>query len=203
MTVNYAVKAEVIDISNDSPKAEDAFIVDTNVWYWMTYPHATAHIASKMIDYPEYLNEALSKKSKIYHSRLSLAELSHIIEKTEREIYCSAVCHISAKEYRHNKASERTRVVTEINSAWQQITSLAEPLNISINENSTIDFINRLTHEKIDGYDLFILESMKHQGVVKIITDDGDFCTVPGIQVFTLNRNIISAAKAQKKLLSR
>lgn len=54
-----------------------------------------------------------------------------------------------------------------------------------------------------DGYDLFILESMRSHGVVQVITDDGDFATVPGIQVFTANRNVIQAARAQGRLITR
>ena len=33
--------------------------------------------------------------------------------------------------------------------------------------------------------------------------DDGDFATVPGIQVFTANRNVIQAARAQGRLATR
>ena len=40
-------------------------------------------------------------------------------------------------------------------------------------------------------------------GIVKIITDDGDFSTVPNILVFTSNVNVIQAAKVQGKLLKR
>ena len=29
------------------------------------------------------------------------------------------------------------------------------------------------------------------------ITDDGDYCTVPGIQVFTANRPVLAVARAQ------
>jgi len=36
-----------------------------------------------------------------------------------------------------------------------------------------------------------------------VITDDGDYVTVPGIKVFTANRNAITAAANQGKLLTR
>ena len=55
----------------------------------------------------------------------------------------------------------------------------------------------------MDGYDLFMLEAMKEEGIAQIITDDGDFVTVPDIIVFTANHNTIKAAKAQSKLLTR
>jgi hypothetical protein len=44
---------------------------------------------------------------------------------------------------------------------------------------------------------------MRTRGVIQLITDDGDFATIPGIQVFTANRNVVTAARAQGKLLKR
>jgi len=203
MTINYIVKAEVVDIGSDLPLCDDVFLVDTNIWYWLTYPNATAHVASKVIDYPEYLNKALMVGSTIYHSTLSLAELSHIIEKTEKEIYCRSVCNIKTKEYRHNLSGQRKQVVAEIESAWTQVTTLAEPLPLNIDPNCSLACLDRLKTEKVDGYDLFILESMKSKGIINIITDDGDFATISGIKVFTLNQGIISAGRHQNKLTRR
>ncbi|MBD2773542.1 hypothetical protein [Iningainema tapete] len=40
-------------------------------------------------------------------------------------------------------------------------------------------------------------------GIVKIITDDGDYVTVPGIKVFTANIGAIAAAGSQGKLRVR
>ena len=204
MAINYTVQAEVVDISADTPKAEDAFLVDTNVWYWTTYPNATSHIPNQISDYPGYLNKALGASAKIFHSGLTLAELSHIIEKTEREIYERNVGNsIKPKEFRHNLVSQRGRVVSEVQAAWAQVASLAEPLTVTIDSPTATAALNRLQTEKVDGYDLFILESMRNHGVVQVITDDGDFATVPGIQVFTANRNVIQAARAQGRLITR
>lgn len=44
---------------------------------------------------------------------------------------------------------------------------------------------------------------MKQESVNKIITDDGDYVTVPGIQVFTANPGAIAAATNQGKLITR
>jgi predicted nucleic acid-binding protein len=203
MAINYTVQAQVVDITADTPRADDVFLVDTNVWYWMTYPHATSFVSRPSSEYPAYLNKALGANSKIHHSGLSLAELAHLIEKTEREIYEKAVGPIKPKEYRHNIAGERSRVASEIQAAWGQVTTLADPLTVNIDAPTTAAALHRLQNEKIDGYDLFILESMKSHDVVQVITDDGDFATVPGIQVFTANRNVISAARNQGKLLTR
>ncbi len=201
MAINYSIQADLVDITTDSPKADDVFLVDTNVWYWMTYPNATSYIPSQF--YPGYLNKALAADSKIHHSGLSLAELSHLIEKTEREIYEKSNGIIRPKEYRHNLSGERSRVASEIKAAWGQVVSLADPLAVTIDDMTATAALNRLQTEKLDGYDLFILESMKNHGVVQVITDDGDFATVSGIQVFTANRNVIAAAKDQGKLKIR
>lgn len=203
MAINYTVQADVVDITADTPKAEDAFLVDTNVWYWLTYPNATSFISGQLAEYSGYLNKALGVQSRIHHSGLSLAELAHLIEKTEREIYEKAVGQIKPKEYRHNLSGERSRVYLEIQAAWGQVTALADPLTITIDALATADALNRFQSEKVDGYDLFFLESMKNHGVVQVITDDGDFSTVSGIQVFTANRNVINAALNQGKLLKR
>jgi predicted nucleic acid-binding protein len=204
MAINYTVQAEVVDITADTPKAEDAFLVDTNVWYWTTYPNATSHIPNQISYYPGYLNNALGASAKIFHSGLTLAELSHIIEKTEREIYERNIGNsIKPKEFRHNLAGQRGRVVSEVQAARAQVASLAEPLTVTIDSPTATAALNRLQTEKVDGYDLFILESMRSHGVVQVITDDGDFATVPGIQVFTANRNVIQAARAQGRLITR
>ena len=44
---------------------------------------------------------------------------------------------------------------------------------------------------------------MKKEEINNIITDDGDYCTVHGITVFTPNRNVLNAATSQGKLLTR
>lgn len=213
MAISYTVQADVVDITADTPGAKDVFLVDTNVWYWLTYLKASqsAHPPApyQTSDYPSYTNTALGAGARIFQSGLSLAELTHLIEKAEYEIFAQANQSIFPnpkkfdKKFRHDRAHERKQAVTEIQAAWAQVTSLAEPLTITIDAPTADAALNRLQTEKVDGYDLFILESMRSHGVVQIITDDGDFATVPRIQVFTANRNVIKAARAQRKLITR
>lgn len=208
MSVQYAIWADVFDIGQTSPQGSDCFLVDSNVWLWLTYSNA-GHgepnwRAVLMSQYAAFVQGALAGSARVCCCGLSLAELSHIIEKTEREIHeASAGSSIKTKEYRHNYATERNRVIAEIQAAWAQVESLAEPMTVTIDSPATAAALNRLQTEKVDGYDLFILEAMKSHGVVQVITDDGDFASVKGIQVFTANRNVISAARSQGKLLTR
>ena len=207
MAINYGIKADVVDIAGDTPKASDVFLVDTNVWYWITYTRASQSSRPpapyQTVHYPAYTNAALSAHARIYQSGLTLAELTHIIEKVEREIYEATNGQIGKKEFRHNFSGERGQVVAEIGAAWSQITALAEPLSCSIDAPFTSAALSRLHAQKVDGYDLFILESMKNHGIIQVLTDDGDFATVPSIQVFTANRNVIQAAADQGKLIIR
>lgn len=198
----YTVAANVIDITNKSPKSTDVYLVDTNVWFWMTYPtatHTAAHYQTTI--YPNFINQALNVGAKLLRVNLSLAELSHIIETTEHNIYTQYVQQLNLKEYRHNIQPERQRIVANIDTCWQQIASLADLLPVEIEDVITNSALSRLQSENVDGYDLFILEAMKSHGVVKVITDDGDFCTVSGIDVYTANRNVVQSARAQGKLI--
>ena len=202
MPIHYAIAAQVMDIQQDVPKHKDTFLVDSNVWYWMTYTNASTGgaLPYQITHYPNYVNAALAADAKVYRTGLSFAELTHLIEKTEREIYSRS---IPTKEYRHNLPAERKKVVSEVQVAWGQVKSLATPVEIAIDEPTTDAALYRLQNQRIDGYDVFILELMSKQNIQQIITDDGDFATIPGIQVFTANRSVLRAAQAQRRLVTR
>lgn len=202
MAAQLNINASIVNILKDKPKVNDTFLVDTNVWFWMTYSNATICHYQKY--YPSYLNQALSANAHIHYCGLSLAELAHLIEKIEREIFEKMQnCKIPSKEYRHNFLPQHIKVVSELEASWNQVKSMATPISISIDEVTTDAALQRFKNEKVDGYDLFILESMKKHGIKNIITDDGDFATTPGITVFTANKNVIITAQQQKKLISR
>ncbi|GAA6617406.1 hypothetical protein [Scytonema sp. NUACC26] len=48
-----------------------------------------------------------------------------------------------------------------------------------------------------------MLEAIDKAGVTQIITDDGDYVSVPGITVFTANTGALAAASSQGQLLVR
>lgn len=211
MAVNYTVKAEVVDIRSDSPRRDDIFLVDTNVWYWLTYSSASTSPSSGKISrtsyqikhYPKYLKKAITTQSLLAYMGLSLAELAHLIEKTEREIFIKSSGVIPAKEYRHNYPTERSKVISEVQAAWSQVKAIATPITLTLDQVTTDAALNRFSLELLDGYDLFFLETMQKEGISQVITDDGDFVTVPGIKVFTANHNVINQAKNQGRFLVR
>ena len=210
MAISYDVKAEVIDIRSDAPKESDAFLVDTNVWFCVSYSNASLGPSPALVhqvqNYPKYLKAARAAKASMHRCGLTLAELAHLIENTERSIFQGAnptLGRIRTKEFRHNHTAARATVVSEVQAAWGVVKSMAGPLDLSVDEAVTDAALSRFQNEPLDGYDLFILEAMKAAGVVQVLTDDGDFCTVSGIQVFTANKNAINTATAQGRLVAR
>ena len=72
-----------------------------------------------------------------------------------------------------------------------------------VTDNFTTEIFNRLQNQLVDGYDAMILETLKRAGQNQIISDDGDFATIAGIQVFTSNPTVLRLARQQGKLIAR
>lgn len=205
MVVNLNIQADIINIKTDNPQQGDIFLVDTNVWFWQTYTNAGfgANVSEFSI-YLTYLNQALVNGATLTYSGLILAELAHIIERTEYKIYIQSHRYLPLKEYRHNYPNERINVVAEVQPAWSQVKALAVPVDLTVDDATTDAALNRFQTQAVDGYDLLLLEAISRAGAgkIKIITHDMDYAVVPDIQVFTSHNNVIQAANIQKKLLA-
>ncbi len=219
MPINYTVQASIVDIRSDTPRPTDAFLVDTSVWTWVAYPRATTGAdpvsSAKSSAYGNYLKRALVAKAKLYRCGLSLPELAHLVEKTERRIweaanpserpsgYADATGWMNTKEFRHNLPRERENVARQTRAAWHVVKGMAQCLDVCVDDPITQAALARFQTQPLDGYDLLMVENMVKAGVVQMLTDDGDFCTVPGIQVFTANQTVIRAAFVQRKQVKR
>jgi predicted nucleic acid-binding protein len=214
MTVNLSVQAAVIDLRTDRPRQSDLFLVDTNAWIWQTYPNVSAvpkqpaqvaRVGQKISEYSSYIQAARNVGATLAYSGLILAELAHVIEKSEFEIYRrnTGPGNLTFKEYRHNLASERLNVVSLVELSWAQVEAIASPINLLVDETVTQAALRRFQSEALDGYDLLIIEAAEHEGVTQFVTDDMDYAVVAGIQMFTTNQDVINAAQAQGKLLVR
>ncbi|WP_017301090.1 hypothetical protein [Nodosilinea nodulosa] len=213
MTINLTVRAEVVDIQNDIPKHSDVLFVDTNVWLWQTYglpPEPDRHRArrdeQKLRIYTRYLNAALVRGVQLKYCGLILAELAHVIEKAEFEIFkrSNNIETLKPKEYRHNYPHVHALVADIVQNAWGQITMLASSADLTIDEGLAAATIAQFQQIPLDGYDLFLLQAIRNTGIrpVQILTDDMDYASVPGIQLFTSNWLVIQRATAQGKLLA-
>lgn len=206
MPVQYTVRADVIDIRTDKPRPTDAFLVDTNVWLWVSYAQAGGH-PNQRRTYPAYIRAARAAKATLRRCELSLAELAHQIEKIEREIFERTngmpSGNMKPKEYRHNYPNERASVANAVDTSWKIVKSFAAPMPMQIDEAAGDRALAAFGSQPLDGYDLFMVQAATAAGILQVLTDDGDFCTVPDIQMFTANANVIAAARTQRKLAVR
>jgi predicted nucleic acid-binding protein len=201
------VAANIWDIRSTDPDPAAEFLVDTNAWYFTTYTRASILAVGQpkkyqTQQYSRFIKRALDAGSILHRCDLSLAELSHAIEECERRIFIEFIAKrdVPMKEYRHCEDEERKQVVSEIESAWGQITEMSRCLGLSIQGPTTESALSDLKSCPIDGYDVLLLQAMKQGKLTSIITDDSDFATVPGIEVFTCNPDLIQLAGKQGHL---
>jgi predicted nucleic acid-binding protein len=202
------VTANIWNIGKTDPDPEAEFLVDTNAWYFTTYTRASILAVDhpkkyQSQQYARFIKKALDAGSILHRCDLSLAELAHTIEDCERRIFMEYVAKrdVPRKEYLHcEDDEEREQVVSEIESAWGQITGMSQCLGLAIQDPTTKGALNDLRRCRIDGYDVLLLQAMKQGQVTRIITDDADFATVPGIEVFTCNPALIQLAERQGHL---
>lgn len=208
MAVNYKVAADIHDINFDKPQPSDVFIVDANVWYWMTYSRASLRINTpapyQTRLYPEYINQALAVGAKIYRSAHALVELTSIVEVAEAEIYRKQtnLQTFSVKEFRHSSASVVKVYKDEISSIWAQIKTMGSDLEQTLNDDLCDRFCQEHALQTLDGYDILISVLAKSHGLTRIITDDGDFSTIPGLIIHTANARVLSAAQRRGRMIA-
>jgi len=201
------VRAKVVDIRTDTPISADRFLVDTNAWYWLFYSRASQ--ASKapqpyqLSDYPDYIKKTINL-SDLHCCALIFTELAHLIEKAEREIYVNnSNRDIGAKEFRHNYLNQRGKIVDIINDIWESVINMSTLVDIKLDTPFIRSALSLFPSVCLDGYDLFMAEMMLKAGITQVITDDGDYATVPGLTVFTSNPKTIEVAKLKNKLITR
>lgn len=191
---------KVFDIRQTAPTKDDVFFVDTNIWYWMTYASSKTFPDTKVAPqeyqtthYPDFIQKALTAESQLYYSPLSLAELANTIESIELnlfKIFNPDNDGITRKAFR-NIRNERNAVVQEVDAAWATITTLSKVLKSELTEELSENSLTSFKQTMLDPYDAFFYEMMKSEGIVKIITDDADFKTAIGLEIYTANNRLL------------
>ncbi len=190
----------IFDITTTEPKSDDVFFVDTNVWYWLTYASSKTFLNKDQAPseyqttlYPDFIQKALNVSAKLYYSPLSLAELANTIENIEFGIFemfnKNDGKRIHRKQFR-KIAKERKGVVQEVEAAWDTIASLANSLDCELTEKLSEASMEIFKSSNLDPYDAFFIEIMRTNNLTKIITDDADFGSTTGLQIFTANSRL-------------
>lgn len=180
-----------VDIKKNKPSSEHGYFVDTNVWYWATYAASKTFYGNaprdyQILHYPEFIQDALDVKAKLYYSPLVLVELSSLIENSELGIYraLNSSPKFPIKNFRGIEA-ERKAVLNEIDNAWAQVKGMAEPLPLGVGEKVDDSVMGLIRDFKIDGYDALYCHFMKESGVTNILSDDKDFRYVGGLSLYS------------------
>jgi len=200
MAVDLFVRADIVDVRNYIPKKDDVFLVDTNVWFWMTYSQTSRKLNSyQVIRYPDFAKKALTNKAILKRLDLSFSELAHSIESIEFK-KVKSILNCSRKEYRHNHPQERQNVVNEVASSWRQVCTMSSSVEFILSQDIVQKATKTFMNYPLDGYDLFFIEVLKDNEINGVLTDDMDFACYPGIKMFTANDRVVSAALSQNRL---
>lgn len=181
------------DIRRIAPQEGEAFFVDTNVWYWMTYVAAKDFFPKgpkgpkdyQISEYPEFVEKAIENKASLYYSPLALVELAGLIERAEFEIFklYENDPSFQFKRFRRDE-NQRKAVIREIQVAWGQVKQMASELPVQLGDGLDAEILDYLKSFNIDGYDGIYYFFMKKNNIYKIITDDKDFRGVEGVEVY-------------------
>ena len=206
MPINLTVRADVVDITTDTPRDNDVFLVDTNVWFWLTYTRASASGANayQTTVYPNFIQRALTTKALLSFCGISLAELAGVIEGAERKIHNDRMrTNESLKYFRHNFPPQRAAVVNEISTAFNQVETMASAMDVVMDGPVTRQALAQIAATATDLEDAVMVAVAAKNGVTQVITDDCDFAGMPNVTVFTANQNVVKSAKAQGRLKVR
>lgn len=181
-------------IKTHIPSRTNSYFIDSNVWFWFCGggSDGIGSRAYQIIAYPKFIETLLDNGVKIYHSSLTFAELSNIIERYEyNKAKSSGMIKSSAtiKDFR-NIRSNRDLVVAEIRSAWTAVTSVSVCLDFYCDSKFSTEALKVLEASNLDAYDSFYCHAMSSLINPYIVTDDGDFKTAPEIGVLTANSHI-------------
>lgn len=203
MSQKYLVNADVIDIRHYTPSPSDKILVDTNVWFWKTYPNCSIAPnppqAYQLDNYGAFLKKAIEARAGIYWSVFTFGELSHLIEKTEYEI--NAGNAQTLKEWRHAKGVARKALISTINAAWNQVQQIGvSAKEICMGGSAAETMRKHYGKWCVDGNDLLLIHTYESTNVNFLLSDDGDFCSVGGLRLLTANQSVIKSAKEAKRL---
>lgn len=200
------VLADVVDIKVDLPKRSDMFVADTNVWLVLNYaplslvnPHSY-----RTVEYPAYVKKIRGAGARMAHSSLTLAEMAHVIEGKEYEVWRAIPGNegLKLKHFRRDEA-ERQRVFDEVEGAWAATKAASTCVDCLLDAQTADATLERLRLFPLDGYDAMMLAAIRGKGLSMVLTDDFDFITVSGLTVFTANPESIRLAQMQGRLIHR
>lgn len=185
---------KIIDIANIDiatiNKAE-IFALDTNILYWTHYSKASdpnlGALPYQVLKYPNFVQELLDNGNTLVTTVLNISELIHVVENSEYKIYKAFNKRFIKKKDFRNLSSERIKykneliiIMSELKEAYGNQIKI-----IDIKEKYINNYISKIESNICDIFDYLVIEKLKKEGINNFITDDKDFRTVDGINLFT------------------
>lgn len=186
--------SNIIDINNIDIATIDKselFALDTNVLYWIHYSKASDPslrvLPYQVSKYPDFVSELLDNGNCLITTVLNISELIHVVENSEHKIY-KAMNHSNIKKKDFRKLlSERSKYKKELETIMLQLKETYEDQIkiVDIREEYINNYINNIENNSCDIFDYLIIDKLKKEGINNFITDDKDFITIDGINLFT------------------
>lgn len=187
--------ANVIDIKTidiGKVKTNAVFAIDTNALIWTHYskasnPNLKIH-PYQVFEYPNFINKILSNGNKVITTNLNISEMCGVVEKNEFRIYkaLNGIKKMSIKDYR-KIATERTMYKKELDTMIMEIESAYDKQIeiVKVDEKVISSFQANICTNTCDIFDYAIIEHLKCIGVNNFISDDKDFASIEGIELYT------------------
>ena len=177
-----------LDISKINSK--DIFALDTNILYWTHYSQASNPKLKihpyQVTKYPNFVEKLLDNGNTLVTTIFNITELMHVVENSEFLIYKETNNYRRGKKAFRKIASEREKYKSEIDSIIMQINESYDGKIelVQFNEEDINKFVSNINNNSCDIFDYLVVEYLRNRGILNFITDDRDFKTVDGINVY-------------------
>ena len=172
--------------------SDEIFAVDTNVLFWM---HSSFDVNARAYQsryYPQFISDLISNENKLVTTIYNCMELIHLIEKRKLELYNTNNSNCMRLKQFRNCQEERANIKEECDVIFEQIKNLYDIKSFSVEVKHLEKFINQFENHTCDNFDYNTLTFYSNEDIKNIITDDQDFASFPGINIYTDNRNILA-----------
>lgn len=172
------------------------YCLDTNALYWYCYPRYGINLKPNRVSeigvYYDFVDRLVQNGNTIVTSIYNVSEFLNIIEKHECEIYqkLNRGIKYNIKDLRNIEA-QRANLKRQMTVSINNVYAICKVLEYAM-ERTTIDnFVDKLHEHKCDVFDYVILDYYKKNKNLNIVTDDADFMSIDGINIFTANPQIL------------
>lgn len=173
------------------------FCLDTNVLYWYCYPRYNDNLHPQRVSeigvYYEFVDRLVRNGNPIITSIYNVSEFLNVIEKHECEIYQKLHDDIvvSVKDLRNIK-QEREKLKRLMAVSTNNVFETCEIIEFEMKKSVIDKFVDNLHSHKCDVFDYVTLDYYKEHNKLNIVTDDADFMSVDGINIFTSNEQMLN-----------